>query len=352
MSALFGLLIGVLIAVALPRGAHKLGYWRPVAGMFGGLWIHISNFFNGGSGFFGLGQWGYGFTESILLLPLGAVLMALLVTAISQCRGQERPFASYYPIVLASAIAAWVLQWITRDGLMPFTPFFSWQVSLNWIVPFDNAVLAILFVGSVLAIVVPAAWRRWVARLFVVGLVGYVLVNASFQMKAASIARQYADAFGLEKARVHALPGPLSPLNWRLIVVDKDYRLHDTMVHLTREQELVVTSSSKRAHRLKALYKPVDKAVWRVYPRFGGRQLQLTEPRVVGAWEQLNKAPLKWHTRFAVAKRTDYMGQERCVVFRDLRFEGARQADRGTFLSCPESGRIFRQQGKNWLKLR
>jgi hypothetical protein len=129
-------------------------------------------------------------------------------------------------------------------------------------------------------------------------------------------------------------------LNWRVIVVEDNGRVHDTMINLGRSKETVVVDNATRAARVDALYKPRVRAVWRIYRRYGPRELPEEEQRRIRrAWYAWQATPFGWQGRYAVFdafyQLPDGGRQLACVGFEDLRLDGARNTAKGTWIVCP-----------------
>jgi inner membrane protein len=168
----------------------------------------------------------------------------------------------------------------------------------------------------------------------------YLGVITTFSWRAQDMAEQYAGALDLKSTQIHAIPQPISPMNWRLVVATEDNRVHDTMINIAREKEKIISDTSNRAAKIDALYKPVDKAVWRIYRRFGkGERTEFIQD----VWKD-QPDWLRHYARFHVFKKLDVQAGMPCVEFKDLRTLGARKEESGLFVSCKtEAGEYVNQ---------
>ena len=228
-----------------------------------------------------------------------------------------------------------MLSVFTKQGVKLFWPVLPWRISLELLGPFDYI---LMFGASLLFILgmVFKQWQRYFGRVAMLLALVYLVVLVTFHFKAANFAEKYANALALEVEDIHLLPQPISSLSWRVIIETKDNRLHDTMINLFLKEPLKVTESSTRARRIAALYKPMDKAIWRIYNRIGSHRTGEGTMYVEKAWKALSESPFNWETRFVVFKGfTEHNGTS-CAEFRDLRREGARKDEKGTYLVCAE----------------
>ena len=124
----------------------------------------------------------------------------------------------------------------------------------------------IIIVGLLLSLV----WRRLrlpaVAGLVV--LVGYVVLQSLLLQRAVDFGESYARAEGIAQARVTAMPRPVSPFNWMVVVEDdKGYRY--SQINLIRKTVLQAGDDAGFIARLDAAYRPLDQAIWDSAVRYG-----------------------------------------------------------------------------------
>ncbi|MBI1309517.1 MAG: hypothetical protein GC129_06720 [Proteobacteria bacterium] len=350
MHPLNALMLGLVAAWAAKRrnGVDPIGRWRILAAAVGSLFAYSEVVF----ALLGPGAYAqayHGLTWSAVLLPFFAFTLAGAVGAIC-----GRGWAAVFPAIVAGLVSTWFLGLLTEEGIFPLALLVHWRVGLALLNNFDLILLGLCAVGIILALVFPI-FDRDLARLTLICVVGYVLLTVFWAWRAHAFGERYAEAMNLHDVVVHELPQPLSPLNWRVIVEEPSGRLHDTLINLSRTHELKVGEGASRAARIDALYKPMDRAVWRIYRRYGGPEVPAErQRRVRAAWEAWQDSIYDWYGRYAVFDRFYSVPaatgglQLGCVGFTDLRTEGARHPERGRYLVCPARGggaRIFQPVG-------
>lgn len=318
--------IGVVCALALKRknAADPLGGWRLLCGGVAAAFPHVDKIPSllGVSSFL---RYEYTWTWSLVLVPFMALCVSWLFAAVS-----KHSFMSYFPIALGSVLVSLGLSLITENGINPFYPFTNFRVALKVLFPFDLILLCISWVAIALCFLLNK-WRRDVARVAVVLMLAYIGAVVTFRHKAENYAQQYAATMGLQVTQLYVLPQPISPFNWRLIVVTERNRLHDTMVNLFKTEEEALAEDARRSARIHQQYKPLSKAVWRIYRRFGRQN----EKAVQQVWqEQENNHTFMWAARFAVFEDLVEYNNQACTRFKDLRYLNARRDQEGNILLC------------------
>ena len=335
MNILINILIGIFAAYAFQKRSKPcgLGHWRGVAGALGGAVPHIDILFYGiGDGFGLLHQ--YAETWSLFLTPVLALMIAAVLARLKKGFLPESPYTwqKFFTPTLAGALMALFLAVICEKGAALLAPFWQAKLSFGVLYSFDIG----LFIGLLVFMALGVMFRRLrieISQLVLLLLIGYIGVATTFKLKANAIGDRYAQAMELEVDHVYALPQPLSPFYWRIIVKTTDQRLHDTMVSLKRKRTIVVTPETPPLRRAKAAYKPVHEAVWRIYNRFGYEDTDF----VAAAWRSEVSQRLGWASRFAVLKDIVTYENKRCARFKDLRFEGTQMGDLGEYLVCQQS---------------
>ena len=310
------------------HAASGLGLKRLAAGATAAAFPHIEVLFYlfGDEVYKGLQG---GVTWSLILFPIYAFIIAYAFQLYSKI-----PWKNYYITTLVCLFVSILFSMFTLEGIRPFAPILNIRFAFGLIHGFDLTILAIAILTFSLGWVLKR-WQRDVSRVGFGLCLIYLLVMLTFYIKADSFADKYAEIFKLEVTKVHLLPQPISPLNWRVILETKDGKLHDTLINLFRTSEKERTDQSTRAARIDSLYKPLDKAVWRIYRRFGNKDTNFAKR----AWiSMLNTgSQFSWTTRYAVFKSEIKYNSNRCAMFKDLRFEGSRRDKKGAYLICHEN---------------
>jgi inner membrane protein len=316
MDTLTHALSGALIARATePRGGEPLaarGWRRAMVGFLAAAFPDVDFFLSYVSPVaYLLGH--RGVTHSVLLLPLWALLLSWLF---ARSDGARPPWRAYYG-VCALALGMHIAgDLITSFGTMIFAPFSDtrWALGTTFIIdPWFTGLVAIALLAS-------AAWSRTRAPA-VAGLAllaAYVGMQALLQQQAVEWGEAYARARGLGEARVNALPRPVSPFNW-MVIVDEGDRYHHASVNLRRRAPLPPPGpGAGLIARLDAAYRPLTDAVWEVTPRFGGEPAEQRLGRE--AWRQPGLAFFRWFAAYPALLRVEQGSPSTCVWFYDLRF--------------------------------
>jgi inner membrane protein len=350
MHPLIALAVGLVVAWAVRRknGDDDLRWWRLAAGAVGALVPYLEVlFWLGGAGLYYQAE--HALLWSVLLLPLLAFVTAEILGNIS-----KRGWGRFYWIVLASMAATLLLGLLTTDGIQPLALLVNVRVGLGLVYDFDGVILGIclLTLGMGYAF---RFWQRDIARLGLGCLAVYFMALGGLHYIAWSFGEDYADDQNLQgDVNTDALPQPLSPFNWRVVVIEDPQkggsRLHDTLINLKGNQRMMLRNNASRAERVQALYRPRDEAEWRIYPRFGGAETTAAQQRrITLAWDAWAHGPFGGLAKYAVfddevPPPLSGINATSCLRFRDLRLDGARDADKGTYVICPSAtggARVF-----------
>lgn len=356
MHWLVAMLVGAVVAWAAKRrnAPDDLGHARWIAGICAALFPYTDIVWK----MMGAGAYAHfhkGVFWSLPLVPLYAFLLAVLFG-----RMTRQPWGRYFAVTAFAMFATVLLALLTDNGIFPLALMVHVRVGLGVLHPFDTFVLA-LMVSTLTLAAWFSMWKRDIARAGLAVVVVYIAFVSYQSWMAHSFGRDYARVMVLGKdVNISSLPQPLSPFNWRVIVEERSGRMHDTLINVWRKDVLEVDDASKRARRIDALYRPPEKAVWRVYRKYGSPDMNDTDQRrIYGAWSAWQRTPFDWMGRYAVFDEMilppaghDVRGI--CVQFKDLRYEGAREDAAGVVVVCPGVGgkaRIFRPFRNGWVEL-
>jgi len=254
-----------------------------------------------------------GVTHSIVMLPVWALSLAVIFMLLSRGRHHWREFVGVCAMGIGIHIAGDV---ITSFGTMILAPISYARFSYPTTFIIDPIFTGIIVLGLIGA----ALWRsrgRAVATVGLVALAGYVGFQAVLHERAVAVGQRYAQAHGLANARSEALPQPLSPFNWKVVVRDGD-RYHVAYVDLAADR-----APSAPPHdagllaRVAALYRPPGQLRWQVRRRWGegGAQSALAEQ----AWSGFPPG-LKRFMEYPALYEVDQRSIGTCAWFFDLRF--------------------------------
>ena len=253
-----------------------------------------------------------GITHSLVMLAVWTALLAWLCTKLWRDGLGWRAYAG----VIASGIAIHIAgDWITSFGTMVFAPLSDWRAALS-----TTFIIDLWFSGIIIAGLLAAGlWRRsrWPAVAGWVVLCGYVVFQFVLQQRAVNFGEQFAVTSGLRNAQVSALPRPVSPFNW-MVVVDDGERFHYSLVSLSRhDAPLPLAMDAGFVERLSSPYLPLDRAAWMSADRFGTAQQTALAKEVLA---QPQFAFFRWFAQYPVVYRVDTGNPATCVWFQDLRF--------------------------------
>lgn len=255
-------------------------------------------------------NWHRTFTHALPLLPLWAVLLAWLLRPARRLLGMRR--------VWALCLAGMALH-VAGDLITPFGTTILWPLSgrrfsLESTFVVDPLVTAPLAAG----LLAGARWGpRRTALAALAAAAAVVGIEAALHERALGIARAHAAALGLPPDRARALPQPLSPLRWKLVVeTPRGYEV--AHVRLGAGGVAHAAGGDGWLERIASAYRPAGTLRWEPaeHPARGRRH-----PLAAAAWA---RPELEGFRRFAalpfvLAASRDTAGRE-CVWLSDLRF--------------------------------
>lgn len=282
-----------------------------------------------------------GVTHSLVMLAVWALLLSWLCAKLwPEKHHEDRGWRAYLGVIAMGIGIHIAGDWITSFGTMVFAPLSDFRAALS-----TTFIIDLWFSGIIVAgLLASWLWRksrhaRWPAVAGMVVLCGYVVFQYTLQQRAVQFGEKYAAAAGLRDARVSALPRPVSPFNW-MVVVDDGERFHYSLVSLSRrEAPPPLAPDTGFITRLGAPYLPLDRAAWLNAGRLGLPH-QSALAREVLSHPQF--AFFRWFADYPVLYRVDSGNPSTCVWFQDLRFF---TPGRG---SWPFRYGMCREQGEQW----
>ncbi|PXX11641.1 inner membrane protein [Nitrosomonas ureae] len=256
-------------------------------------------------------NWHQGPTHSLILLPLWAWLLSRLFAWLTQRHGAWKLFFPPICLGIASHIAG---DFITSYGLMLFAPFSTERFSLPLVFVIDPWFSLIIIVGLIIS------WRyprqRIAAMAALACLCGYVIILWTLYQQAIEIGVRYTDSQAISQAHITALPQPLSPFHWKIIIRHNEtYHLADMNLQQSLGQHRTTSLLSKMA----SAYRPISENNWHVQQQFGDDFTQRTLVRE--AWLSPVFEPFRTFAQFPVLERIDTLESDLCIWFYDLRFQ-------------------------------
>lgn len=288
-----------------------------------------------------------GVTHSLVLLPLWAMLLATLFIWLGRDRHHWR---GYFLLSLAGITIHILGDVITSYGTQLFAPFSPWKASLPFTFIIDLWFSAIIIAGLL------ASWR-WrhttlPASLALTLLAGYVGLQALQHGRAVELGTRYAQQQGMGDAQVVALPQPLSPFNWKIIVSHGDHYAI-AYVNLHRAAPLAPVAAAGFLGRIDAVYQPAAMLGWQQQQRYGDAQ---QEPAARELWNAPSMAEVRRFITYPALALVNHREPEgSCVWFDDLRFTLAELRAPFRFGGCRHSAaepwRLYRLSDDQLLPL-
>jgi inner membrane protein len=260
-----------------------------------------------------------GVTHSLVMLALWTLVLAWLCAKLWRGTENNGPGWRAYAGVIGMGIAAHIAgDWITSFGTMVFAPLLDFRAALSTTFIIDLWFSGIIIVGLAASWV----WRRsrharWPAVAGLGVLCGYVVFQFAMQQRAIDFGRQYALANGLRVSEVTALPRPLSPFNW-MVVVDTYSQFHYSLISLNaKEAPAPLPPDAGFFAKLGAPYLPLSQAKWQRADRLGNdNELPLAREVMLHPKFEF----FRWFAAYPVLYRIDQGNPSTCVWFQDLRF--------------------------------
>jgi inner membrane protein len=158
---------------------------------------------------------------------------------------------------------------------------------------------------------------RPVAAMTLAIFTAYLGLQSLMYWRTLALGETHARRLSLREAKAYALPQPISPFTWKLIVADGDRYLVSHVNYLARQPAAQSMDSGFPATML-AAYRPPDTLRWRRRDRFGdSREEQILAWQV---WWQERFSPFRRFAALPALYRIDRDASgEICVWFTDLR---------------------------------
>jgi len=291
-------------------------------------------------------NWHQGLTHSAVMLPVWALMLAYLFSRLTRRRYPWQAFFGTAFLGIAIHIAGDVF---TAYGTVLLAPLSSQRFLLPFAFVIDPYFSAIIVAGLVAVLLLPR--RRYPAALALIVLGCYVAFQGALHHRAVNVGEAYAGTQGLGGAEIHALPQPLTPFNWKIIVsLDDGY--HEALVNLwrTRSPETPGPETGMLG-KIAAGYQPVSAADWKRHERFGETASQAELARI--AWNQEIFADFRRFAMFPTLDRIEFSNNRLCVWFLDLRFTLPSLPPSFRYGVCrtgaTDSWRLERMRGSFWI---
>lgn len=247
-----------------------------------------------------------GITHSVLMLPLWAALIAVIFAALWRFRPGWRAYFGVAACGLATHIVG---DLITGFGTMIFAPLSDARYALSATFIIDLWFTGIILAGLIACALFRASRVPALAALAV--LSSYVGLQVGMRERAIEFGERYGAAQGISGATVTAVPRPVSPFNWT-VIVGEDHRYHYAHVNVIRSEVPPVPGPEAGfIERLDAPYRPLEHARWERAERFGAHDHEAALAREVFAEKDFRF--FRWFAAYPVLLRIDAGNPEHCV---------------------------------------
>lgn len=253
-----------------------------------------------------------GITHSLLLAPLWALLLAWLFSLLFRGRYEWRAF---YGVCLLSLCVHIFGDIITAYGTMVFAPISDYKLSLPTTFIIDPYFTGIILLGLLVSFVRKQQVQKMALSGFAV-LLAYILAQGWWQNMAIKEAYTSIPVRKLDNARVHALPQPFSPFNWKIVIATPEH-YYVRYINLFRSEELPNSPQDNMFSRANALYLPLHEMEWEVIPKYGAGPVREIAQRI---WEDAAMTDIRRFMLFPAVYRMDQAPDHTCVWFADQRF--------------------------------
>ncbi len=254
-----------------------------------------------------------GVTHSILMLPLWAILLAVIFSLLWRHRYSWKLF---YGISAMSILLHILADVITAYGTMVFAPFSDWRLSLPTTFILDPYFTGIIVIALILAWRLKARGRR-IAIAGLVTLASYIGVQGFWHQQAMQIAEQKVKSLGITNAHVSVLPQPLSPRHWKLIIASgQEY--HIAYVNLAKTKVKTAAASQGMFSKINALYRPAKHLQWTTAYQYG--DTDATRQLAEAAWSLPALRALRRFMEYPSLFDVDHRQEGLCAWFVDQRF--------------------------------
>ncbi len=316
MDTLTHALSGMLVAKASYRKTEVLPYWLR---SWLGFWVAAFPDIDFISRFFGMQAYltyHRGITHSVIMMPIWAIILAwLLAKAFSRFSRYQFSWRELLPLCLLSLGVHIFGDIITAYGTEVMAPFSAVRLSLP-----TTFIIDLYFSGILLVFILASFLIRKHSKNIALGgvmvLMAYVLVQGYWLRLAISEAYASVPTKKLQAKKVVAIPQPVSPLNWKIIIETQD-RLFVRYINLYRIEIKATAITDGMLSRIDALYTPTTEQNWLVVPKMGS---VVAQPLAKQVWQAHEFKQVRRFMEFPFVYRFENLEEMQCVWFADQRF--------------------------------
>ncbi len=263
-----------------------------------------------------------GVTHSLLLWPLLALLLAGVWARL--LREGAGGWRQWYPLAALALLLHLGLDLVTSYGTGLLIPLSDHRFSLPISFIIDPILIAIMLAGL--------GASRWRGRRAAAAALTLVALTIGFEGvlrgRALAVGEAYVQAQGLPSAVVNALPQPLSPFNWTVVVAEPG-RYHIARIGLLRSAPPApAAEGAGLLARVWASYQPATAPLWQQYEKFGNRAVA---PLARTVWELPQLAEYRTFAAYPTLYGSEEGAAGQCLWFVDLRFTVGGAPERAPF---------------------
>jgi len=316
MDTLTHALSGMLVAKASYRKTEVVPYWlRSWLGFFVAAFPDI-DFISRLFGMQAYLTYHRGITHSIIMMPIWAILLAwLLAKTLSRLTRFQFSWRELLPLCLLSLGVHIFGDVITAYGTEVLAPLSDFRLSLPTTFIIDLYFSGILLI-SILASVIMRKHAKTIALAGVMILMAYVLMQGYWLRLAVGEAYASVPTQKMQAKKVLAIPQPLSPLNWK-IIIETDDRLYVRYINLYRTELKTANAKDDMLTRIDALYTPITQKNWLVVPKMG---LGVSQTLAKTIWQADEFKQVRRFMEFPAVYRFESLPEMQCIWFADQRF--------------------------------
>ena len=305
MDTITHALMGALVVRAKPRWGHRDDTLSPVARTItvalAAAFPDIDYVLFWWDPYQFITHWHRGLTHSVIMAPFWSMLLGIVFASVSGQFAQWKAFSCWCALGLFCHIAADI---VTIYGIRFFAPISDYSVALNLsfdVDPWIGLIVGISLVGSYYY---PAV-ARWGLMLVIAFLFTKVLIQRS----ALAVVEKAVPAHGVMDYQFYAIPQPISPFHWKLVVEgDDSYKIaYVDLLKGDAQDGLFWLSAYKSKHSL----------IWDTVSHFG----ETVDDRVIAKkiWNHRDFADFRQFAKLPTFYRIDRDPDGVCVWFTDLR---------------------------------
>ena len=255
-----------------------------------------------------ISDWHRAETHSLILLPLWAILLALIFTGLTQQKSQLKEAFIICCISLTSHVFT---DLITSWGTQIFAPISDTRYAFGTSFVIDPYFTGIIILGLFFALFRHTAKATGVA---LICLLMYMTLQFTLKIQATNIAKQQVLANQWSGAGIYTMPQPFSPFHWKIIVTSGEqyYLSYLNLLNRTWLPFLPQPLDS-----MVQQYRPENKLNWQTFNRYGN---SVESEDIKKAW---NQAAFLRYRRFASIPAyytSTQSADEQCSWFMDLRY--------------------------------